>query len=263
MTFDKKPRVIYEKNLLDKVICQLRFPPILKIDSGSPVDFQESIRVMFPFYNEKVEIVQGFPNKIFEGSPQNISTNISKTEPHKIHIFSSADKVWDLNLTRTFLSITTTKYTRWEDFIKMLENPLKSLIEIYKPPFFTRIGLRYIDIFDRSKLGLQGLPWTELINSDFLGLLSSPISDDIRNFESKYEITLEDKSSILRIVTSLVYQMISHEQCYLVDCDFFYPKRIDTNDSSNQLEFLHEQASRLIHFIITDRLHNEMKPTNP
>ncbi len=43
--FSESPRVVYGKNPLEVVICQLRFPAILKISSESPVDFQEALRV--------------------------------------------------------------------------------------------------------------------------------------------------------------------------------------------------------------------------
>ena len=40
MSFDKDKRVKFRRSPLDEVICQLRFPTILKIDQNLPVDFQ-------------------------------------------------------------------------------------------------------------------------------------------------------------------------------------------------------------------------------
>ena len=54
MPFPEVKRVIYKKNPLDRVICQLRFAPILKIDAEIPADFQEMIRADFPNYSEKM-----------------------------------------------------------------------------------------------------------------------------------------------------------------------------------------------------------------
>ena len=48
MAFPEVERVIYERNPLDEVICQLRFPAILKIDEP-PIAFQEQIRTRYPF----------------------------------------------------------------------------------------------------------------------------------------------------------------------------------------------------------------------
>jgi len=46
--FPESERVIYEKAPLVQVICQLRFPQILRIESQLPVEFQERIRDAFP-----------------------------------------------------------------------------------------------------------------------------------------------------------------------------------------------------------------------
>lgn len=61
----------------------------------------------------------------------------------------------------------------WEDFKERLITPLQKLLEIYKPAFFERVGLRYVDAFQRSKLGLQSSSWAELIQPFALGFLSN------------------------------------------------------------------------------------------
>jgi uncharacterized protein (TIGR04255 family) len=48
MTFPETPRVIYAQNPLVEVICQLKFPPILRIETELPAIFQESIRKEYP-----------------------------------------------------------------------------------------------------------------------------------------------------------------------------------------------------------------------
>ena len=42
--FSNDERVIYAKRQLVEVICQLRFPEILKIEAHEPADFQDAIR---------------------------------------------------------------------------------------------------------------------------------------------------------------------------------------------------------------------------
>ena len=71
MPFPNVPRVTYRNNPLVQVICQLRFPPILKIDAEVPADFQESIRKDFPKFSERNEFRVELPlvfrdSKIFE-----------------------------------------------------------------------------------------------------------------------------------------------------------------------------------------------------
>lgn len=260
MPFPKAKRVIYNKNPLNRVICQLRYPPILSIDSEIPSAFQDSIRSKFPLYSEKVEFQQEIASGLkTQFLPETIK-QLSNNSITKNHEFCGEDGVWKINLTRTFLSISTSVYVRWEDFIERFQDSYKALIDIYKPPFFTRIGLRYVDIFDRSKLCLNDVSWTDLLQPYFLGLLSSTVSKEVKNCENVYEINLSDNESIVRIRTSFVQNVQNNEQCYMVDSDFFTPKRTFLNMTFEKLEFLHQMATLLIQWIITDKLHNAMEP---
>src|SRR6266852_706318 len=46
--FPEFTRVIYQRNPLVEVVCQLRFSPILRIDTDPPAEFQDRIRSAFP-----------------------------------------------------------------------------------------------------------------------------------------------------------------------------------------------------------------------
>ena len=52
-------RYAYGKAQLIEVICQLRFPTILSIDTREPADFQETVREAFPRYQCQVEKITG------------------------------------------------------------------------------------------------------------------------------------------------------------------------------------------------------------
>lgn len=260
MPFPESKRVVYKKNPLNKVICQLRFPPILRIDSEVPSKFQDVVRETFPLYNEKVELQQETALGLKAQFPPELIKQLTKTSVNKNHEFASADGIWQINLTRTFLSISTAKYERWESFIETFKPSIEALFKIYQPSFLTRIGLRYIDIFDRSNLGLQGCEWTELLKSNFIGLLSTEVRNDIKNCENVYEINLADKKSVVRIATSFVHNALSKEQCYMIDSDFYHPMRTKQDELEGNLSFLHDRATRLIQWIITEKLHNAMEP---
>lgn len=261
MPFPETERVIYRKNPLNKVICQLRYPPILRIDSEVPSNFQDTIREAFPLYNEKVELQQETAIGLKSQIPPELIKQLTKTSVNKNHEFSSEDGIWKINLTRTFVSISTSQYTRWEDFEKMFKPSIDALLDIYKPPFFTRAGIRYVDIFERSRLGLlPNCKWTELLKPYFSGLLSTEVGSNIKHFENVYEISLNDSKSMVRIATSFVQNAQSKEQCYMVDSDLYLPSRVKPKELEDKLDFLHKRATRLIRWIITEKLHNTMEP---
>ena len=66
--FSREERVNYRKNQLGEVICQLRFPEILTIETNIPADFQEAIRDAFPRYSLRKET----PMPKLSGVPGNL-----------------------------------------------------------------------------------------------------------------------------------------------------------------------------------------------
>jgi len=260
MPFPEAPRVVYKCNPLEKVICQLRFPPILKIDTEVPDKFQERIRESFPEFSEKAEIKL----PIFKNSQKDIPINLLQSitpTGNKNYEFSSEDKVWTINLTRTFIALSTNKYKRREEFREHFNAPLEAFINIYKPSAFSRVGLRYIDIIRRSKLKLDNVPWSELLRPHVLWLLGScDVNKNIRSFQAQCEIELEDKISIARIITGLVDGQESEEECFMIDTDFYTTKKTAITDVDSKLNYFHKQGSRLIQWLITKRLHEAMEP---
>lgn len=262
MPFPEVKRVKYNKTPLENVICQLRFPPILEIDSQTPYLFQNKIREYFPIYEEKIEVQQEINAAINIAITDQIVNPMTKVSSNKNHEFVSEDGLWKINLTRTFLSVSTGAYSTWEDFVSRLTLPLDALNEIYQPAFFTRIGLRYVDVFCRSKFGLDECSWKELIQPQFLGILGSDIAENVKEMNSVYEIGCEDGEGIIRISAGLVRKIDTNEECFLMDSDVYTLKKVICEDSKDKLNYLHDRTSRLVRFAITDKLHEGMEPEN-
>lgn len=261
MPFPEMKRIIYRQNPLDQVICQLRFPPILRIDAEIPADFQDRIRKNFPNLTEVTDYspdtLQAFQRQV---SIETMTQYLRSFNSHNYE-FSSEDSIWKVNLTRTFLALTTGRYTRWETFKEKLRGPFEALLAIYQPTSFTRIGLRYIDVIRRSELGLDGVGWQELLQPYILGLLGAPIvGHHIQTHESSDEIALSDHESMVRVVTRFVEHRVSREQCFMIDSDFHTTKKVDITETIDKLDFFNTRASRLIQWCITDRLHTAMEP---
>lgn len=261
MPFPKAPRVIYEKNPLDKVICQIKFPPILKIEAEIPAQFQDKIRGEFPDYtrapikqiNIPPDIIKKIPKEAFKDFPKFIDTNN--------HEFTSEDGNWTVNLTSTFIAFSCTKYTRWEKFKEYFRSPFEIFFETYDPSYVSRLGLRYIDVIMRSTLGLDSAKWSELLKPHMLGLISSlDVEDRIDAFENKYGLMLDDDISKVKIMTGFVENMAEQEECFMIDSDFFNESKIPFDQVWNKLDYFNKRASRLIQWCITNKLHTAMEP---
>ena len=171
-------RVIYGRNPLDVVVCQFRFPAILKISSEAPARFQESLRKHYPMYREIA------PPDVPTGVPAELVAAIGHVIPNlgsKAYEFATQDKRLTVSLTRDSLTLTCKSYTVWEDFRKSLKSALDPLIQIYEPPFFTRIGLRYRDLIVRSRLQLDDASWGELLSDEVAGEFNSQIAGAIQS----------------------------------------------------------------------------------
>lgn len=257
MPFPQAKRIIYKNNPLDEVVCQLRFPSILKIDAEIPAEFQESIRKQFPQYAESSEVTLDFPPM---AADVNIPPQFLKPSETKNYEFTSEDGLWKINLTRTFLALTARKYIRWEEFRDKLNIPLKTLINYYKPTYFSRIGLRYIDVIKRSRLKLENHDWAELLKPFILGIIATPeVGNNTASFENKFKVKLSDNESFVRIITKYV-EAQDGEICFMIDSDFFNTNKTDLTKAIDKLDYFHTLGSRLIQWCITDTLSKAMEP---
>ncbi len=257
--FSHEPRCIYRHNQLAEVICQLRFPEILTIGTTVPAQFQEAIRAEFPQYSKRMET----PAPKLTGVPGNLS--VQKQEPTVNYQFTSADGVWRVNLTSKFISLACTKYTCWEDFAGKLDKPLAAFIQIYKPAYFERVGLRYVNFISRGALGVPTTPFRELIEPCWLGPLGE---EDI--LETNCARSMLDAEMGLRggcrVKIHAGPGMIKRngqadkEVKFIFDQDLFMPGQVPVNVSAGALQTLHSQAWSIFRGAITDKLHEALEP---
>lgn len=257
--FSNDARCIYRNNQLADVICQLRFPEILTIAANPPVEFQEAIRGEFPQFLRRQEA----PAPKLSGTPGNFTL---QNQPATVNYqFSSADGVWRVNLTSRFISLACSKYTRWEDFAAHLDKPLAAFIQIYKPAYFERVGLRYLNFISRQDLGLEGTPFSRLIAPCYLG----PLMEEDVNEAAASRCSVDAEMSIrggcrvkLHAGPGLVKRNGRQEQevKFVFDQDLYMPGQVPVNLSAGALQSLHSQADSLFRGAITDTLHDAMEP---
>lgn len=253
-------RVIYKKNPLAEVIIQYRFPQILALNTNDPIDFQDAIKEDYPLYRLDIENQQEVSFAINqENAIPPIPTIIQKPIV-KNHSFISADGMHKINLTNSFISISTLGYTRWEEMLSRFTKPLTKFEEIYLPPFYERIGLRYIDVFSRQNLGLEGTPWKELINPFYIGAFQNIDEDSILSAGLNVEYYLDNKKSIAKIHTGIGTANNNPEQVFILDSDFVHIDNIKRTACAEVLDYLHTNAKNVIGYAVTEKLHLAMEP---
>lgn len=257
MLFSYYDRYQYAVNPLVEVICQLRFPAILSIGAKDPAEFQEAIRHDFPRYAANRE--QPAPRVAGAGTP-----NPTVEQPPAIvnHTFVSADGLWKLNLTNSFIALSTLRYQRWEDFAHRLDKPLAQFIQIYQPAFLERIGLRYVNAFSRKALHLEGTPWSDLIAPAFLGVMAEPDTEEakVTKCALDVEMALEDACRMKMHAGPglLGGGKKDPEVKFILDNDFSTTGNLNADRVPGCLALLHQYAVRLFRGAVTSELHTAM-----
>lgn len=255
----QKERCIYTDNQLADVICQLRFPEILTINAVPPAAFQEEIRSEYPQYSATTET----PPPNIANTPE--GPRLERQPATINYCFASADGVWRINLTSKFISIACSKYPRWEEFAKMLDSPLAAFIKTYKPAYFERIGLRYLNFVSRKALGLENTPYSELFDPAYLGILGKEGVAESATMRCNVDIEMAIRNGShvkIHAGPGMVKKngQTDSEIKFVFDQDLFSVGKIPVNHSTEVLENLHSQAFPIFRGAITDLLHNALNP---
>jgi uncharacterized protein (TIGR04255 family) len=259
MKFPESQRVIYEQNPLIEVICQLQFPPILRISQQSPVEFQDKIRDYYPI----LEFSNGnqLPPEISNIMQQLGNSFIN----NPTYVFKSEEFTWQVFLNQNSITLSTQKYKRYEEFKEKFKDIISIFEEIYKPSFYSRIGLRYRDLIVPSQLNLEDVNWSELIPIHMASELHSPeIAEFITGFTKNLQMSSDDKQINLNHGLVMARDSITNkeEEAYLLDADFSTMTKISRDDNVwDTIDIFNKMARNLFRWSITDKLHKALNPS--
>ena len=253
MPFSATEHIVFEKNTLTGVSCQLSFPPILKIAQEMPSAFQEAIRTDYPLFEIRPTITVIAPMAPGQQVTQTVTNS---------YVFSTAESPQPertLMMTQDSLALTTTAYTRRSEFLAHLKHPLDTLQKVYQPAFFTRVGFRYQNMIVRSALGLKEMPWHELLKPIFVGFasveqLAGRVSVDYSQIQFK-----GDAGNVI-LQHGATIDPTTSEVCYLIDIDVHTEERVEIQDVTEKLKSLNYDALNLYHWCISDPLKTAMDP---
>lgn len=258
MPFPESNRVIYQKNPLSEVICQIRFPTILEIGFQDPSEFQRKIRSGYPLY----ERADATPPISKEVSGLLAGLPVHRSGEYITHNFLTENSNRFISLNRDFLAITEKRYQRWEDFRKEIKTAQVTLEEIYQPSFYSRIGLRYQDVIYKDRLGLESESWNSLVNPSFIGVLgASEVRDHIEDIRTQAVIRIgEVQGGFVTLRHGLIRRSQNGEEVYMIDADFFTEDRGATKDVFDVLDRFNRLAGNFFRWAITPRLREALEP---
>jgi uncharacterized protein (TIGR04255 family) len=248
--------VVYKTNTLKEVICQLKFPPILRIESEPPATFQDQISAEYPLLNEG-PLAPNLPPAL-----ANMLAGQLMGPGSREFQFTSADGTWKIVLNREFLALSTVHYTHWDEFCSRLRKASSALESQYKPPaFLTRVGLRYKNVIKRSDFGSQSEPWSRLLAPHILGeLADSGVAPSIISAARQTVFALNERGGQVRLNHGLIVPPQGGEICYSIDIDLYTDARTEIENVFDLLKEFNQHAGRLFRWCITEHLHNALGP---
>lgn len=253
--FPETPREHYEKAPLVQVICQLKFPKLLIIESSPPAEFQEKIRARFPLMQQ----VSNLPFNL----PPEVSQMLGQQAGQANYQFMTEDRSHTIALNSESLSLTALTYKNWEGFEDNLKPALEALKQIYNPSFFTRVGLRYVDAIDRERLGLLNTPWSKLLKPELLGELSDLKFENSLEGLANRALRLKnpDGSGSILMQHGMAPNFGKSELVYVIDIDFFSEEKTEIHNGLGTLTQFNRLAGNAFRWCITPELRAALEPT--
>ncbi|HQY92888.1 MAG: TIGR04255 family protein [Caldilinea sp.] len=211
LNFPHHPDIALAKPPLAEVICQVRFPPILRIAREEPSEFQERIRERFPLLDIEQGVVVKLPAPASGIAP-------SAEIPPRVFRFTSADHQTSVSLAIDFYALSTQRYTHWSDFAANLALVQTAVESIYRPAYASRIGLRYINRFTTQ--GTQCATMSEvlaLLRPELTALFQTDAWSQPASLVT--QLNLPDDQAMLTLRTA--YSESADEPFFLLDFDYY------------------------------------------
>lgn len=226
---------------LTEVICQVRFPPILRLVERPPIDFQDRIRHRFPGFEEEYGIILKFEREL--GRP-----TMGAEMAARVYQFKTADNSSSVALTTEFYALTTEKYTVWPAFADDLAYIHDALMATMAPTYATRIGLRYVNSIKPLPLHHQERPGFEsLLRPELISLLRTDAWTMPIELSNSVVLADDDGRMILRVG----YSPQSKEEL-LLDIDYFEEGQLSLDDVERRCSRYHDVIYRAFRWCVTD-----------
>jgi uncharacterized protein (TIGR04255 family) len=248
--FPQLPEVRLKKSPLREVLCQVRFPPILRIEKEAPANFQEAIRNRYPNLEVEHGVVLQFGINPMTDKPT-LETSA------KIYRFKSLDSKSNVALSTDFFALSTSEYSHWHDFLDNFSFVEHAVQDEFSLPAISRIGLRFINKFTRKNTGCTSY-------QELLGLFRDDLTCFIRSeawtepIETISQFVIPDGKAKLTI--RFGFGREQKEQFFILDFDYFEDRQIEFKNLGKRLNQYHNQIYQAFRWCIKENSLERFEP---
>jgi uncharacterized protein (TIGR04255 family) len=237
---------------LSEVICQVRFPPILKLAEQIPIDFQERVRHRFPGFNEQHGLMLRLEPREGQALP-----SVGAELRGRTYGFPTADEVSVATVSVNFYALTTHRYTVWEEFAADLTLIHDAVVATFDPVYATRIGLRYVNVLTAESTGKDTIEEiADMLRAELTSLLQTPAWDWPSEMLNTVVIPDGEAKMILR--TGL--QPPDQVPGIVLDIDYFEEGTLPLEDLIQRCERYHDVIYRAFRWCLNDEAIRAFNP---
>ncbi|WP_236181509.1 TIGR04255 family protein [Pseudomonas sputi] len=229
----------YKRDFLKQAVCELRFPTLMELgEQRPPAAFVKALRKDYPILELNNEFTLGL------GSTNAGSSNI--------HILKSTKGKWSISLKENSLSIETSTYSGFDNLRERVLQVVDAAEKVIDSDFFTRIGLRYINVLKSEDEEI-----TNWINPSLTAPITSKVFTGINDFGGRMQLLSEDGGCLLQhgIQLSRTTTDGPIKPDYLIDIDT-YRAEVPLSDTAAAIDIMHRQAFDLFDWALTDSARN-------
>ena len=255
MIFEEHDRVFYTANPLAEVVCQFTFPRNYMIETTLPADFQAAIGKGYSSVETRQQLQLNFESN---------EISSKQTGSKYVYDFSTGNSEHTISLSSDYIAVRTTNYVNWEGFFSHVQLAINAFMKSYDVPHFKRVGLRYINVIDREKLGLADESWASLVRGSILGILADENipQEDILGNSCSTLFQLEFGRCAMN--TGLNIPDGGRNPRFVIDTDFFTDEPIsELNHAFDILKKFNSSARDAFRWSICDNLHKALSPQPP
>lgn len=242
LNFPSAKEIRLQNAPLEEVVCQVKFAPILRISKETPSDFQEAVRQRFPSLIVEQGVVLQFPGAAASEKPY------MEAAP-RIYRFRTPDELSHVALAMDFFALSTKHYSHWDNFIHDLELGFDAVQKIYQLPYATRIGLRFINRFNKTNTGCAGVGQIlDLFRPELTCLIRADAWQEPREFLS--QVVLDDDQA--KLAVRIAFGKENDEPFFILDLDYFEDGQVSLENITKQLNHYHTRIYDAFRWCLLD-----------
>ena len=234
------PPANYSRNFIKQAVCELRFPTLYELEGARPpVSFAQALRKEYPIQDlmETVSIGGG-------GAPSRAN----------VHAFRSKRQRWTVTLGASSVKLETAHYGAFDEFKERLALVVKAATPIIDSDFFTRVGLRYINVLPYTRTEVD--KW---INPSLVGALAAGIYGEVNEHNGRVIGSTPFGGYLLQHGIVIDGKSIPTE--YSLDFDLF-SEYVQLNEALDTVQKLHDAEFSLFQWAIGPAAKSFLGPSN-